>query len=122
MKRIAVVDDESDITIILKKALEHHDFAVDTFNDPQAALATFKPLYYDLVIIDIRMPRMNGFDLYRELKKRDSGVKVCFLTEFEIHYEEFRKLFPTIDVKAFFRKPVSISNLFNQINAIIASK
>jgi DNA-binding response OmpR family regulator len=122
MKRIAVVDDEPDITIILKKALEHHDFAVDTFNDPQAALATFKPSYYDLVIIDIRMPRINGFDLYRELKKRDSGVRVCFLTAFEIYYEEFRKLFPTIDVKAFIRKPVSISNLVNQINAIIASK
>ena len=122
MKRIAVVDDEPDITIILKKALEHHDFAVDTFNDPQAALATFKPSYYDLVIIDIRMPRVNGFDLYRELKKRDSGVRVCFLTAFEIYYEEFRKLFPMIDVKAFIRKPVSISNLVNQINAIIASK
>jgi DNA-binding response OmpR family regulator len=122
MKRIAVVDDEPDITIILKKALEHHDFVVDTFNDPQAALATFKPSYYDLVIIDIRMPRINGFDLYRELKKRDSGVRVCFLTAFEIYYEEFRKLFPTIDVKAFIRKPVSISNLVNQINAIIASK
>ena len=117
-----MVDDEPDITIILKKALEHHDFAVDIFNDPQAALATFKPSYYDLLIIDIRMPRINGFDLYRELKKRDSGVRVCFLTAFEIYYEEFRKLFPTIDVKAFIRKPVSISNLVNQINTIIASK
>ena len=122
MKRIAVVEDEPDITIILKKALEHHDFAVDTFNDPQAALAAFKPRYYDLMIIDIRMPSINGFDLYRELKKRDSAVRVCFLTAFEIYYEEFRKLFPTIDVKAFIRKPVSISNLVNQINAIIASK
>ena len=119
MKRIAVVDDEHDITIILKKALEHHDFAVDTFNDPQAVLATFKPSYYDLMIIDIRMPRMNGFDLYRELRKRDSGVRVCFLTAFEIYYEEFKKLFPTIDVKAFIRKPISISNLVSQINAII---
>ena len=121
MKRIAVVDDEHDITIILKKALEHHDhdFAVDTFNDPQAVLATFQPSYYDLMIIDIRMPRMNGFDLYRELKKRDSGVRVCFLTAFEIYYEEFKKLFPTIDAKAFIRKPISISNLVNQINAII---
>jgi two-component system, OmpR family, response regulator ChvI len=122
MKRIAVVDDEPDITTILKKALELHDFAVDTFNDPQAALANFKPSYYDLMIIDIRMPRINGFDLYRELKKRDSAVRVCFLTAFEIYYEEFRKLFPTIDVKAFIRKPVSISNIVNQINAIIASK
>jgi DNA-binding response OmpR family regulator len=74
------------------------------------------------VIIDIRMPRINGFDLYRQLKKRDSGVKVCFLTAFQIYYEEFRMLFPKIDVKAFIRKPVSISNLVNQINAAIISK
>jgi DNA-binding response OmpR family regulator len=122
MKRIAVVDDEPDITTIFKKGLERHGFAVDTFNDPQAALASFKPSYYDLMIIDIRMPRINGFDLYRELKKRDNSVRVCFLTAFEIYYEEFRKLFPTIDVKAFIRKPVSISNLVSQINAFIASK
>jgi DNA-binding response OmpR family regulator len=120
MKRIAVVDDEPDITTIFKRGLERYGFAVDTFNDPQAALASFKPSYYDLMIIDIRMPRINGFDLYRELKKRDNSVRVCFLTAFEIYYEEFRKLFPTIDVKAFIRKPVSISNLVNQINAIIA--
>jgi two-component system, OmpR family, response regulator ChvI len=122
MKRIAVVDDEPDITTIFKKGLECHGFAVDTFNDPQTALASFKPNYYDLMIIDIRMPRISGFDLYRELKKRDNSVRVCFLTAFEIYYEEFKKLFPTIDVKAFIRKPVSISNLVSQINAFIASK
>jgi two-component system, OmpR family, response regulator ChvI len=122
MKRIAVVDDEPDITNVLKKGLERHGFTVDTFNDPRAAIASFQPMYYDLMIIDIRMPRINGFDLYRQLKKRDTGVKVCFLTAFQIYYEEFRKMFPTIDVKAFIRKPVSISNLVNQINAAIASK
>lgn len=75
-----------------------------------------------MMIIDIRMPRTNGFDLYRQVKKRDTGVKVCFLTAFQIYYEEFRKMFPTIDVKAFIRKPVSISNLVNQINVAIALK
>lgn len=122
MKRIAVVDDEPDITDVLKKGLELHGFTVDTFIDPQAVLASFRPMYYDLMIIDIRMPKINGFDLYRQLKKRDTGVKVCFLTAFQIYYEEFRKMFPTIDVKAFIRKPVSISNLVNQIDAAIASK
>ena len=122
MKRIAVVDDEPDITNVLKKGLERHGFSVDTFNDPQAALVSFQPMYYDLMIIDIRMPRINGFDLYRQLKKRDTSVKVYFLTAFQIYYEEFRKMFPAIDVKAFIRKPVSISNLVNQINAAIASK
>lgn len=122
MKRIAVVDDEPDITNVLKKGLERYGFIVDTFNDPQAALASFQPMYYDIMIIDIRMPRINGFDLYRQVKKRDSGVKVCFLTAFQVYYEEFKKIFPTIDVKAFIRKPVSISNLVNQINVAIASK
>ena len=122
MIRIAVVDDEPDITNVLKKGLERYGFIVDTFNDPQAALASFQPMYYDIMIIDIRMPRINGFDLYRQVKKRDSGVKVCFLTAFQVYYEEFKKIFPTVDVKAFIRKPVSISNLVNQINLAIASK
>jgi DNA-binding response OmpR family regulator len=121
MKRVAVVDDEPDITTVLKKGLEHHGFAVDVFNDPQAAFANFKPGHYDLMIIDIRMPKLNGFDLYRELKKKDGGVKVCFLTAFEIYYDEFRKMFPTIDVRAFIRKPISISTLVSQVNATIES-
>jgi DNA-binding response OmpR family regulator len=121
MKRIAVVDDEPDITNVLKKGLEHHGFAVDIFNDPHTVLASFQPKYYDLMIIDIRKPRINGFDLYRQLKKRDTSVKICFLTAFQIYYEEFRKMFPAIDVKAFIRKPISISNLVNQIDAAIAS-
>lgn len=65
------------------------------------------------------MPKLNGFDLYREVRKKDSKVKVCFLTAFEIYYEEFRKMFPTIDVKAFVRKPVSISTLVKQVNTTI---
>lgn len=122
MKRIAVVDDEPDITNVLKKGLERYGFIVDTFNDPHAALVSFQPMYYDIMIIDIRMPRINGFELYRQVKKRDTSVKVCFLTAFQVYYEEFKKMFPTIDVKAFIRKPVSISNLVNQINVAIASK
>ena len=119
MKRIAIVDDEPDITAVLKKGLEQNGFAVDAFNDPRVALSNFKPQYYDLMIIDIRMPHINGFDLYRELKKKDSSVRVCFLTAFEIYYEEFRKMFPNIDVRAFVRKPVGIAALVKQINAVI---
>jgi DNA-binding response OmpR family regulator len=121
MRRVAVVDDEPDITVVLKRGLEQHEFAVEAFNDPQIALASFKPNYYDIMIIDIRMPKLNGFDLYREIRKKDSSIKVCFLTAFEIYYDEFRKMFPTIDVKAFVRKPVSISDLVKQIHATIGS-
>ena len=56
------------------------------------------------------------------VEEKDTSVKVCFLTAFQIYYEEFRKMFPTIDVKAFIRKPVSIANLANQIDAAIALK
>jgi DNA-binding response OmpR family regulator len=123
MKRIAVVDDEPDITNVLKKGLERNGFTVDTFLQRSAGCPCELPtMHYDMMIIDIRMPRINGFDLYRQVKKRDTDVKVCFLTAFQIYYEEFRKMFPTIDVKAFIRKPVSISNLVNQINVAIASK
>jgi DNA-binding response OmpR family regulator len=122
MKRVAIVDDEPDITAVLKMGLEQHGFSVDTFNDPQDALARFRPDVYDLMIIDIRMPKINGFDLYRELKKRDSKVRVCFLTAFEIYYEEFSKIFPNIDVRAFVRKPVRIANLVEQINSTIAGQ
>ncbi|MGH9991431.1 MAG: response regulator transcription factor [Nitrososphaera sp.] len=117
MKRIAVVDDEPDITNVVKKGLEQNGFAVDAFIDPEKALSSFKPNYYDLMIIDIRMPKLNGFDLYRELRKKDGGVRVCFLTAFEIYYEEFRKLFPSIEVRAFVTKPVTISSLVNLISA-----
>jgi two-component system catabolic regulation response regulator CreB/two-component system response regulator ChvI len=119
MKRIAIVDDEPDITAVLKKGLEQNGFAVDAFNDPRQALSNYQPDHYDLMIIDIRMPNINGFDLYRELKKRDGAVRVCFLTAFEIYYEEFRKMFPNIDVRAFVRKPVGISALVKQINLIL---
>lgn len=121
MKKVAVVDDEPDITTVLKRGLEHHGFAVDVFNDPQAALANYRPGTYDLMIIDIRMPKLNGFDLYRELKKKDADVKVCFLTAFEIYYDEFRKIFPSIDVRAFIRKPISIASLVSQVTATIES-
>lgn len=121
MKKVAVVDDEPDITTVLKRGLEYHGFSVDVFNDPQAALVSFNPGQYDLMIIDIRMPKLNGFDLYRELKKKDAGVKVCFLTAFEIYYDEFRKMFPNIDVRAFIRKPISISSLVSQVNATLES-
>ena len=78
IKRIAVVSDEPDITNVLKKGLERQGFAVDTFNDPHSALASFQPKYYDLMIIDTRMHTINGFDLYRQLKRRTPASKSAF--------------------------------------------
>jgi two-component system, OmpR family, response regulator ChvI len=110
-KRLLVVDDEEDITDSLKLGLERHGFTVDVYNDPREAIAAFKPKKYDLVLLDIRMPVLSGFQVYRELSKLDRSVKVCFLTAFEVYEDEFKRLFPGLEVQRFIKKPISISDL-----------
>lgn len=110
--RLLVIDDELDITRTIKKELELLGvFSVDTFNDPVIGLSNFKAGTYDMLILDIRMPKMNGFELYREIIKKDSGARVCFITAFEINHNEFRKMFPSIDVNCFIKKPISVVGL-----------
>src|SRR5207245_9549673 len=116
MKRILVVDDEPDITTSIKNGLERKGFDVDAYNDPLKALESFEPGTYDLLLIDIRMPKLNGFELYREIKKKNDKAKICFFTAFEVYYEEFKKVFPTLDVKCFIRKPIAIKDLVDHIN------
>lgn len=115
MTKIFLVDDEPDIANSLKTGLERKGFKVDVFTDPAEALAKYKPQYYDLLLIDIRMPKLNGFELVREVRKVDSDSEVWFLTAFEVYYEEFKKMFPTLDVKSFIRKPVSLNELASRI-------
>ena len=109
--RILVVDDEPDITTVMKRALEKSGYRVDAFNKPEQALSNFSNGCYDLLIIDVRMPKINGFQLYREIRKKDSKVKACFMTSFEVYREEFEKMFPDYDVKCFITKPFSIKDL-----------
>ncbi|HWY36702.1 MAG TPA: response regulator, partial [Nitrosopumilaceae archaeon] len=97
-------------------------FQVDAYTDPEKALSEFKPGIYDLLLVDIRMPKLNGFELYREIKKKNDSAKICFFTSFEVYYEEFKKVFPTLDVKCFIRKPITISDLVVHINAELNNK
>ncbi|MGA9170114.1 MAG: response regulator [Nitrososphaeraceae archaeon] len=122
-RRILVVDDEPDMTLLFKMALESDgSFTVFTFNDPVIALSNFKAGLYDLIILDIKMPKMDGFDLYQEIKKIDSQVRICFLTASEMYYEEFRKeAYYTLDRDMFLRKPIENEDLLNKINMIIRS-
>src|SRR5918994_2531733 len=116
-KKILVVDDEADLTMLCSLALEYYGFKVDTFNNPQKALSNYKPGYYDLVILDIKMPNMDGFQLYDEIKKEDEKAKVCFLTASELYYEEFRKKeYSAIDINLFLRKPIGNEDLLKQVN------
>ena len=112
-KKILIVDDEADITFTLKEGIEKSgSFSVDTFNDPQLALSNYKSGYYDLLIIDIRMPSMTGFELYRKIREIDSKVTVCFITAYETYYEKFRQeFFPLEEIKGFIRKPIQVEDL-----------
>ena len=114
-----IVDDEVDIIDALKTGLERRGFKVDTFSDPQEALAKFRPGAYDISILDIRMPKMNGFELYREMRKVDGMASVCFLTAFDVHKEEFEKMFPDVKVKAFLKKPITIDSLVGSLNELL---
>lgn len=109
--RILIVDDEEDIRTILSKGLEREGFSVDTRGDPVELLRSYKKGTYDLLLLDIRMPGMTGFELYREIRKIDPKVRVCFITAFEIYFDEFKRIFPKINVSCFIRKPVTISQL-----------
>jgi DNA-binding response OmpR family regulator len=120
VRRILIVDDEKDVADALKLGLELNGFEVRSYNDAVGALADYKPGVYDLVILDIRMPGMSGFDLFRGLKKLDAGIKICFLTAFEMYKSEFEKLFPDLQVAGFLRKPISISELVLQVNKMTA--
>jgi DNA-binding response OmpR family regulator len=89
--RILIVDDENDINLLFKMVLEDNGFKVDTFNDPLVALQNFTAGAYDLLLLDMVMPKMNGFELYQKIRMLDDKVKICFLTASGINHEEFKK-------------------------------
>jgi CheY-like chemotaxis protein len=119
--RILLVDDEPDILFVLKEGLESNGFEVDAYDSPRNAMNSFKPNVYDLAILDFHMPDMNGFALYREMKKVDPTVIACFLTAFEIAPEEYKELFPSIgkDIRPIIKKPIRISDLLNATTPLL---
>lgn len=121
-RRILAIDDEPDITLMLRLGLEDGGFDVDAFSDPELALSSFRPGLYDLVLIDIMMPKMDGFALYEQLKKVDPGVKVCFLTASEMYHEENRGIeHCALNKDLFLQKPISTDDLIMEVNRKINS-
>lgn len=113
--RILIVDDEPDITFPLKLGLEQHGFQVDTFNNPILAASNYKPNLYDLLLIDIRMPMMGGFELYKEIRKIDKKVKIYFITAYDINNEDFKKSYPTMTLRYFIKKPIKTQDLAKEL-------
>ena len=123
VKKILLVDNEVDITYALTNALENYDFYIESFNDPILVLNSYKSNFYDLVILDIKMPNMDGFELYNKLREKDPQVKICFLTASELFYEEFRKarflLSEKIGEEYFIQKPIKTDDLVQKINDLM---
>ena len=114
--RIFLVDDDPDVVFSIRTALEaSRGFTVDSFTSPDVALENFKVDYYDLLLLDIRMPGMTGFELYEAIHERDKRVSVIFITAFEVYYEALREMFPELVPSSFIQKPVSNSDLIDRI-------
>jgi DNA-binding response OmpR family regulator len=118
-KRILIVDDEPDVNLALRIVLEDNNFIVDSFNEPLRALENFKADMYDLAILDIKMPKKDGFEVYKEILKIDNRIKVCFLTAGDINYRSLKETFTTLDENQFIRKPIENIELIKQIYKII---
>lgn len=117
-KRILIVDDDPDILTTYKKGLEESGlFEVDTFTDPEETLSNFKNGLYDFLIIDIRLPKMDGFELYDKMKVIDNKIKICFITAYEINYRALRQIFPEPKLECFIQKPIEIGKLVERIKS-----
>ena len=121
-QRILVVDDDRDISNLYKLSLEHDGFIVHSFNDPLLALSSYKSGAYDLLLLDISMPQMNGFELYQKIRLVDDYTKVCFISAFEAYETEFRELFPDLnEADCFIRKPIELESLTKKVKSRLQS-
>ena len=121
-KRILVVDDEQDVGDSIKIVLNNYGFDVDSFTDAIEALKNFKPDFYDLVILDIKMPEANGFELYDKFKSKDAHIKALFLTalgDVEAYSTPSSKVYPVMGERHFAKKPISNSDLLEQVYSIM---
>jgi DNA-binding response OmpR family regulator len=117
-KRILVVDDDFDIAFTLRLGLEESDptMQVHSFDNPLTALLEFKPDFYDLMLIDVNMPLMDGFQLTHKLLQKDVNVRVCFMTSGEINMAAAREVHPLKSIGCFIKKPISTEQLVKRVN------
>jgi len=124
-KRILIVDDHPDIIFTFKKGLEAENeyssgkvfFQVHAYDDPLLALSEFKPNSYDLLLVDVNMPKVNGFEFSEKILKLDVNVRICYISAGELNVEALREQYPSLSIGCFIKKPVTIENLVRRVKA-----
>jgi CheY-like chemotaxis protein len=124
-KRILIVDDHPDIILTFKRGLEAENehssgkifFQVNAYDDPLLALSEFKPNFYDLLLVDVNMPKVNGFEFSEKILKLDVNVRVCYISAGEMNIEALREQYPSLNIGCFIKKPITIENLVRRVKA-----
>ncbi len=122
-QKILVVDDEQDIVFTLKTILTEAGFTVDAFTNPSVAFEMFRPEKYELIILDIRMPGLNGFELYMKLLEQDNSIKVLFLTavnEFSMYAKFKNSVSPMSGKRYYLQKPVDLTKLLQRVGDMLS--
>jgi DNA-binding response OmpR family regulator len=118
-KRIMFVNDDVDTTTVMKEGLSRYGYEIETFVDPNLALQNFKASTYDLLLLDVRMKGLDGFELYNKMRKIDENIKVCFISASNTFYEKYKRLYPEIKNECYIQKPLGIKNLAGIIGKIL---
>ena len=116
-KSVLIIDDDPDVTTVFGLGLQDEGFDTYTYNDPLEALSQFRSNFYDLLLIDINMPKMNGIDLSIKILESDTNVKICFITAGDANIEVLRELYPNRSIGCYIKKPVTIDQLARRIRA-----
>jgi DNA-binding response OmpR family regulator len=137
IKRILIMDDNPDITLTFKKVLQgpqvndftserdleanitrgkkKMSFEVITYNDPFLALSEFKPNFYHLMLVDINMPKMNGFEFSTKILECDANPRICFMSSGHVNQEALKEVYPTLSIGCFIKKPIMARDLIRRI-------
>jgi CheY-like chemotaxis protein len=124
LKRILLIDDEPDILLTFKSGLEGHldnkgrkMFDVQVYNNPLKALSEFRANHYDLLLTDVYMPDMNGFQLSQQLLELDINIKICYTSAAEVNISALRELYPALSFGCFITKPIEVKDLVKRLSA-----
>jgi DNA-binding response OmpR family regulator len=117
-KKIMIIDDDKDITNLFSTFLEYNGYSVDAYTNPVEAINNFRKNSHDLIILDLKMPKIGGMTLYHKIKEIDNNVIICFTTADINYIQELRKGIIDIE-KIVLYKPVLLKDLKNKIDSLL---